>query len=179
MPAFTRTMGLKGLLKENRERILNSWFESIINTYPEETVRFLKNTKDKFHNPVGQTIKEGIEGILQELIGEGETEKITPFLDRIIRVRAIQDFTPSEAVAFIFKLKEIVRRELDADTLNPDELRRFDNKIDELALRTFDIYMSCREKIYELRATELRNWTYKLLERANLLTEGEDNFKIK
>ncbi len=172
-------MGLKGLLKENREKILNNWFEAIINTYPEETVRFLKKTKDKFHNPVGQTIREGIEGILEELIGEGETEKITPFLDRIIRVRAIQDFTPSEAVAFIFKLKEIVRAELGSQAVSPEELRLFDNKIDELALRTFDIYMSCREKIYELRATELRNWTYKLLERANLLAEGEDNFKIK
>ena len=172
-------MGIREQLKENREKILKKWFESIVETYPAETVKFLKKTKDQFHNPVGQTIREGIEGILVELTGEGEIEKITPFLDRIIRIRAIQDFTPSEAVSFIFQLKGIIRQELDVNKIDSDELTRLDKKIDELALLTFDIYMGCREKLYELKATELRNWTYKLLERANLLTEFEDNFKSK
>ncbi len=172
-------MGIREQLKENREKILKKWFESIVETYPAETVKFLKKTKDQFHNPVGQTIREGIEGILVELTGEGEIEKITPFLDRIIRIRAIQDFTPSAAVSFIFQLKGIIRQELDVNKIDSDELAGLDKKIDELALRTFDIYMGCREKLYELKATELRNWTYKLLERANLLTEFEDNFKSK
>jgi hypothetical protein len=172
-------MGIREQLKEHREKILNRWFESILKTYPAETVRFLKNTKDQFHNPVGQTIKEGIEGIFLELTGEGEIERITPFLDRIIRIRAIQDFTLSEAVAFIFQLKGIIRQEIDVNKIDSDELAALDRKIDELGLRTFDIYMGCREKIYELKATELRNWTYKLLERANLLKEFEDNFKSK
>ncbi len=172
-------MGIREQLKENREKILSRWFESILKTYPAETVRFLKKTKDQFHNPVGQTIKEGIEGILFELTGEGEIEKITPFLDRIIRIRAIQDFTPSEAVAFIFQLKGIIREEIDLDRIGSEELLGLDKKIDELALKTFDIYMGCREKLYELKATELRNWTYKLLERANLLKEFEENFKSK
>ncbi|RMG69375.1 MAG: hypothetical protein D6710_08960, partial [Nitrospirae bacterium] len=80
-------MGIREQLRQHREKILKRWFESILETYPAETVRFLKNTKDQFHNPVGQTIKEGIEGIFVELTGEGEIEKITPFLDRIIRIR--------------------------------------------------------------------------------------------
>jgi len=36
----------------------------------------------------------------------------------------------------------------------------------------FDIYMMCREKIYELKANEVRNRTYRAFKRANLITEN-------
>ena len=36
-------------------------------------------------------------------------------LDGIIRIRSIQDFTPSEAVGFIFDLKTVIRGVVDAE----------------------------------------------------------------
>jgi hypothetical protein len=50
----------------------------------------------------------------------------------------------------------------------------FESKIDDLALLSFDIYMKCREKIYELKSNEVRNMTFRLLQRANLICEIQD-----
>ncbi len=164
---------LREVLRTRRDGIVRRWFDYIIETYPEETAAFLKSKRDPFTNPVGSTIKEGIEGIIDYIVGEGE-EEVQTFLDRIIRIRAVQDFKPSEAVEFVFHLKDIVRAEVGMRLDEPEirrQLREFDSSVDKLALLAFDIFMECREKIYELKATELKNMTYKLLERAKLLDE--------
>ena len=164
-------MELKNFLSEKRTVILKKWFDLILDTYPAETARFLLNEKDPFANPVGSTIHEGLEGIYKEFLHDHDidSDNVSPFLDSIIRIRAIQDFAPSQAIAFLFPLKKIIREELKSDMqrdLISDELLILDSKIDALALLAFDIYMKCREKIYELKANELRNWTFHLLKRA-------------
>ncbi len=167
-------MRLWEVLKERKGRIAAKWFEQVVATYPEETAKFLKSKRDPFSNPVGNTIKEGIEGIINSLLDKGE--EVNTFLDRIIRIRAVQDFTPSEAVSFVFQLKDVVREEL-ADMSDEswltEEIPLFDRRVDELALKAFDIFMNCRERLYEIKVDEMRNWTFRLLERANLLEEFE------
>jgi hypothetical protein len=105
-------------------------------------------------------------------------DKVSAFLDSIIRIRAIQDFTPSEAVAFIFHLKKVIRQELGGEVLKQpgmsDELSTFDTAIDDLALYAFDLYMRCREKIYDLKAQESKNATFRLLQKAKLITKDEE-----
>jgi hypothetical protein len=169
-------MGLKNILSERKSSILASWFDCILDTYPADTARFFKSQKDRFANPVGQTIHEGIEGIFHELIQGGEIEKVSGFLDAIIRVRAIQEFSPSRAVSFIFFLKTVIRKELKdipPDAGLADELSTLESQIDSLALIAFDIFMQCREKLYDIKANEMRNMTYRLLKDANMVTEKE------
>jgi transcriptional regulator with AAA-type ATPase domain len=36
------------------------------------------------------------------------------------------------------------------------ELREMENRVDELCLLAFDVYVKCREKIWELKANEAR-----------------------
>jgi hypothetical protein len=48
-----------------------------------------------------------------------------------------------------------------------------DRQIDEMAMAAFDIYVTCREKIYELKATESRNQFFGSLKRAGLIDETE------
>lgn len=165
---------LENLLLPKKKAILKKWFDLIVETYPEETSRFLRREKDPFANPVGSTIAKGIEEVFEELLKGNDTDRFTSFLDRIIRVRAIQDFTPSQAIAFIFLLKKVVREEAEKEIREKnlsDELVRFESKIDALALLSFDIYMKCREKLYEVRANEVKNRYLYLLKRANLLYE--------
>jgi len=167
-------MKLKNLLLKNRAAILDRWFRLIIETYPSETSKFLKSQKDRFANPVGAAISEGIEGLYEHLLGEGDLVEVSSFLDRIIRIRAIQDFSPSQAVAFVFSLKKAIREQLENEIRdNPvaDELLAVESRIDDLILLSFDIYMNCREKIYEIKANEARNRTFTLLERAGLVSE--------
>lgn len=180
-------MNLKNLLSERKSAILKRWFEMILETYPADTSNFLKNQKNPFTNPVGHTIFQGIEELFNELLNGIDSDPDsfkTPFLDNIIRIRAVQDFTPSQAIAFVLLLKKVIREELKNDpTLNLlqgnsgrengiiEELLALESKIDDLALLSFDIYMKCREKIYELKANEVKNMTFRLLQRANLVCE--------
>lgn len=167
-------MKLKNLLLKNRAAILDRWFRLIIETYPSETSKFLKSQKDRFANPVGAAISEGIEGLYEHLLGESDSVEVSSFLDRIIRIRAIQDFSPSQAVAFVFSLKKAIREQLEneiRDITIAGELLAVESRIDDLILLSFDIYMNCREKVYEIKANEARNRTFTLLERAGLVSE--------
>jgi RsbT co-antagonist protein rsbRD N-terminal domain len=170
-------MKLEELLAQKKPAILKSWFNVILETYPSDTSNFLRKLKDRFANPVGHTISNGIEEIFDSLLGGGDSEKISQFLDDIIRVRAVQDFTASQAVSFIFELKRVIREELEKDKkmeVPYGELLELDGKIDALALSSFDIFMKCKEKLYDIKANELRNMTFRLLQRVNKLDEVQD-----
>ena len=99
---------------------------------------------------------------------------ITSFLDPIIRIRAVQNFTPSQATSFILSLKKVLRENLTKELRDNGataELIAFESKIDQLCLMAFDIYMQCREKIYQISANETRNRTFKAFQRAGLISE--------
>jgi hypothetical protein len=46
-------------------------------------------------------------------------------------------------------------------------------RIDELSLIAFNIYVECREKIFQLKANEVRDRTFKALRRAGLVCDLE------
>jgi len=167
---------LRDILIHKKDIILKRWFDAILDSYLPETSDHLKVDSNPFTNPVGYNISEGIEGIFNGIIVEGKTESLSPFLDQVIRIRAVQDFTPSQAVAFVFLLKNVIREELKNEIRKGmlyEELLHVESKIDDIAIRCFDLFMKCREKIYELKANELRNMTFMLLQRANQIHEME------
>ncbi len=169
-------MRISLLLLEKKPKILKKWFDLILETYPSDTANFLKGQKNRFGNPVGHTIFEGIEGILEELLQGKDADRISAFLDNIIRIRAIQNFSPSQAVSFIFLLKKVIREELANEIREHqmhEELFMLESKIDELISISFDIYIKYREKIYKMRANELLNRTSRLLKRSNMFKELE------
>ncbi len=165
-------MNLQDFLRKKKASILKRWFQLILETYPADASGFLKKEKDRFANPVGHSISSGIEALYEELLGGRDPANISRVLDEIIRVRAVQDFSPSRAIGFIFYLKKCIREEL-GDELRDDriagEFLKLESRIDNLALLSFDIYMKCREKMYEIRANEVKNRTFMLLERAGLV----------
>jgi len=124
---------------------------------------------------MAHTFSQEIEALFDDLLqGAGVGENAVSSLDRIIRIRAVQEFSPAQAVSFIFLLRKVVRDELEDQVLENgmyQELLVFESRIDDLALSAFDIYMKCREKIYELKANEVKARTYTLLKRANMLCE--------
>lgn len=170
-------MNFKGLLKEKQNIILQRWHNAVVETYPADTSDFLKKRQNRFANPVGFTITEVTEGLFEELLSEsGTAAKTAELIDRIVRIRAVQEFSPSQAISFFFSLKHIIRsivNESDPDKPMLYELAAFESKVDDIVLAAFDIFMSCREKIYEIRANEARNLTFRLLQRANLLCEKD------
>ena len=168
-------MEIRSLLGDKKAVILQLWFDAILSTYPSDTANFLKGQNNTYAGSiVGQTIYEGIEGIFDTLVGEAPADRLNSFLDNIIRVRAIQEFEPSEAVNFIFQLKQIIRNELIHDIREGgffEELMEIESRLDEYANISFDIYMKCREKLYDLKANEMRNWTYRVVKKSKMYRE--------
>ena len=84
---------------------------------------------------------------------------------------------------FIFLLKKVVRESLEKEIRQNQiygALLEFESTIDDLALFAFDIYVKCREQIYELKTDELKRMTYTLLKKANLMYEIPDQeFEVK
>ncbi len=164
---------LRDLLSRKRSSIVEKWFDLLLETYPEDTSKFLRREKDPFANPVRNTILQGIEGLCDEILKEDESpEALNAFLDKIIRIRAVQDFSPSQALAFVFFLKTVIRdvlgKEIRENHLH-EPLLLLESRIDEMALRAFDVYMGCREEIYELRVGEVkrqREAAFRMLERS-------------
>lgn len=171
-------MGLEKLLAQKKSAILTQWFAMVAETYPADTAHFLQSRKDSFANPVGSTIRKGLNSVYDELLKGLDHDALAVVLDPIVRIRAVQDFTPSQATSFIFFLKQAIRNHLEAelgDLRLSAELLRFESRIDDLSLIAFNIYMQCREKIYELKANEIKKRTFSALKRANLLTENPED----
>lgn len=171
-------MKLNKFLLERKTAILKEWFDAVAETYPNETSSFLKKQKAQFTNPVGYTLSEGLEHLFDALLQGMLPDDVSRFLDSIVRLRAIQEFAPSEAVMFIFRLKKVVRQELGNELLQQqgivEELATFESTVDDLALYAFDLYVKCREKIFELKANEAKNMTFRLLQQARLIVDNQD-----
>jgi hypothetical protein len=169
---------LKNILSEKKPDILRQWIDYILDTYPAETAKFLREKKNRFTNPVAHSVSEGAEGIFDNLLLGFDQNKVSVFLDTIIRIRAIQEFTPSQAIAFVFALKKIIRDELAKEIRESglsDEMTQLDQDIDSLGLLAFDIFMRCREKLYDIKANEMRHMTFRLLQKANLICEQPED----
>jgi hypothetical protein len=170
-------MVLKDFLVQKRSAILKKWFDLILQDYPQETQGFLKREKNPFANPVGSHILEGMEGLYENLLQESDFIKTSAFLDPIIRIRAVQNISPSMAVAFIPSLKQIIKGLLPSETsenrLLWEDLREVESRIDKLTLLAFDTYMACREKIYEIRINE-KNRSARVLERIHSAQEKRE-----
>jgi len=171
-------MGLEGLLEKHKRTIVNKWFDLVARTYPPDTAQFLKRQKDPFANPVGRTTFKGLEGMYDQLMGKMDDEAIVPFLDPIIRIRAVQSFTPSKAAGFVFSLKSIVRETVGGQLREKEELKELaalDERIDRIGLLAFDIYMRCREQVYRLKANEIRNRVFSAFHRAGLVADTPED----
>ena len=161
---------LREILKSRRSEIIKRWSQLVRDTYPSETSRFLVNQTDQFANPVGAALSRITDQLFDLLVDKDLLwEEAGRILDDFVRIRAVQQFSPSHAVGFVFLVKRAVREHLSQDLTNAElwqELLVFESKVDNLALLSFDLYMRCREKLFEIRATEIRNRTSRIVDRA-------------
>lgn len=169
-------MDLKKFLTDNHKNICSQWTDAIIKTYPEEGGKFFSATPNQFSNPVGHTFRSNIERIFLTLANGADVSECSKDLDGILRIRAVQGFSPSVALCFVPALKEIVYQEI--LRRNPAEpvnsiLHDWNITVDRLTMLGFDLYMNCREVLWQQKANQLYNRTHKLLERANLLKNEE------
>lgn len=155
-------MKLTEALRDNRERILDIWIERTLDSY--ESPDFFKKSKDMFANPVGGNIKTGLSELFDLLVAASDPGAYHKALDQVMRIRAVQEFTPAQAVAPVLELKWVVRQVLSGlkqeERPQPTELDNFDCDVDRAALAAFNIYVECRERLYQTRIRELKSGTH-------------------
>ena len=160
---------LNSILADKKSSILKKWFDAVIEGPASGTSGHFRIKGDAFANPTGNTVSTGMEGILDGLFSGAGGEVFSELLGNIVRIRAVQDLHPSQALSFIFSLKRIIREELRAEIADQHlskEILSLESDIDRLALSAFDIFMECREKIYEIKANEARRANFRLLRMA-------------
>ena len=150
-------------LAATKSAIVKEWLARTLESYPKHSCRFLSQEKDPFRNPVGVTLAEAFGALFDQLIEGPEATTLSRLLEPIVRIRAVQDFSPSQAVAFLFLLKRVMRGTL-GDELRCDPhgegLAMVEARIDDMALLAFDLFMKCREQICQIKANEAKRRTF-------------------
>ena len=167
-------MTLRELLRDNKSGIVKRWQEYALSSYAADASGFMKSEKDRFANPVGHSLIAGTEAIFDNLLDDMNAESVCSHLDAMIKVRAIQELTPSQAVSFVFSLKQAIRHEIGDRIEGPRliaELGDTDAKIDQIALFAFDIYARCRDKVCELRINEVKRSVAAVMQRLGVDVE--------
>ncbi|QJB56240.1 RsbRD N-terminal domain-containing protein [Pseudodesulfovibrio sp. zrk46] len=167
-------MTFESELATRKDELSEKWAELILQTYPKETQKIWTRQKDRFQNPVGAAIFEATRALFDHVIEWQDATKIAEELDRVIRIRSVQDFTPSQAVSFVFLLKKLLRdeyfKQMDKEG-KLAELLRFEAKVDNLAMMAFDIYSKDREQVFRMRVDEVKRAQSQLLKRAGMIAD--------
>jgi hypothetical protein len=170
-------MKLENLLIERKSAMFKQWLNALLESYPPDAQRFFRKEKSRFANPVGQTLATQMSELYDGLLKGVEEATLSGCLDGIIRIRAVQDFKPSQAIGFILHLKEILHKALEREMASDEmaaDLAALEKRIDRTVLLAFDLYEQCRQKIYQLRVDECKRQVSGLLRRANLVCEIPD-----
>jgi hypothetical protein len=150
-------MNLKCLLLQKKEAILQGWLNEIYGSYVTGTDKFLQNGNDRFANPVGYTISANAGRLLDALISGDDPGTLHGCLEKIIRIRAVQDFTPAQSVAFMTELKTIIRSRVLPSAVKYgllEELNEFETQIDSLGCTSAELYVNIKNQIRELVVKE-------------------------
>jgi len=154
-------MNLSETLQEKKKQIKTVWADRTLDSYTSSG--FFKKSLDAIANPTGANIRDGLSRILDLLLDGADHQEYAQPLDQIIRIRAVQDFSPSQAVVPFLEIKWVIRQILNDDKNTrhlTQELAELDCEIDRLALAAFDKYMECREQLYQVRIKELKSGSY-------------------
>ncbi len=149
-------MSLEVLLVPKKKAIVQKWIDQVLDSYG--SPEFFKTQKDRFANPIGSTISRGLQNLFVILVEERELGEAAKPLEEIIKIRAVQEFSPSSAVFFVYLLKDIVREEMTKEQNREEVLNTLsilDSRIDKVALMAFDYYMDCRERLHRIRVNEV------------------------
>jgi len=151
-------MDLAEVFRNHREKIIDQWVDYTLSTYPSS--EFFKKETDKFSNPIGASIRDGLEKLFELLATGADPEEFKGPVEQIVRIRAVQNFSPAEAVAPLNAVKHITRNLLESDKEWPalvKDIYDFEFAVDLAVLAAFDIYMDYRETLYSIRLREIKS----------------------
>jgi RsbT co-antagonist protein rsbRD N-terminal domain len=142
---------------QTRQVIAEQWLGRVLGTYPGQAAAFLAEERDPFRNPVGNTFRQALATLTDEVLLGMNQDRVRAALDSIVQIRAVQDLTPSHALEFLFQLKPILSRHAPGP-----ELDQLYSRVDGMVLLALDLYMKYRQRTFEARANEVKRRVYVL-----------------
>lgn len=161
-------------IESQRGAILEEWREALFATYSDEAHRFLKGNRDRIGNPIGQAILRATEESLPFLFGTEDAKCNYSAINDLIRIRAVQDFTASQAAGIFQALKKVLFDHLWSFNLSETQMRKFFallSRVDEMQLTAFELYTSHRARLAEIRVDESRRRYARVLTDSRFLVE--------
>jgi len=159
-------MNFQEALAEKKTHIVQQWIEAVMSTYSADGASFFLKQKDRFANPLGFAAKTGLTAVYEQLAGERPCHSIPPELRQFVKLRSVQNFSPSAALGFVYLLKAIVVENLGAKNVAGmgGEWIAFEAKIDALALSLFDLYTEDRELLSRVKIDEYKRGNHVMAE---------------
>jgi len=106
-------MDLDEAFRNHKEKIVAKWVEYTLATY--SSSGFFLREHDRFANPIGGNVREALARLFTLLARNADVKEMMAPLEQLISIRAVQEFSPSQAVAPLNAVKHIAREVLSAD----------------------------------------------------------------
>lgn len=171
-------MTLAQRITSGKESLVDRWYDLVLATYPGETAKLWRKDRGLFTNPVGQTTRRALSDLVEHLLAWSDASAICASLDEVVKIRAVQDFSPAKAMSFIFLLKKALREVFAEDIAKGGfeaELTAFEARVDNMALMGFDVYVREREKIFTMRVDEFKRTHRMLFRKTGIMCETTDS----
>ncbi|MDR2745541.1 MAG: RsbRD N-terminal domain-containing protein [Desulfovibrio sp.] len=154
-------MNLSECFRNRREDMLRLWTEAVYAAIPFDPKGVLRTVTDPFGNPGADMIREAADALYGAVAGE-ETAiaDVKAALERFVKLRAVQQSAPSQALGVFYLLKPIMRERLLPHCTAPEEVNDYltaESRLDSLVLLAFDMYAAARETLAESRVREIRD----------------------
>lgn len=160
---------------ELKEKISARWGEFIYATYPFDTTGFLRSRKNEFSNPVGHATEKAVTLMVAAICGDDMVDgEVESALADLIRVRAIQQFTPEQATGIIFCVKPILREEILPMYAGQEGFANYlamESRVDSLCLMAFRMYSEDRERMHMLKVDEYKRRYTQIIRRAEMIVD--------
>jgi len=148
------------LCRAAQEQILAQWNEAVFASYPLAMPGFARTKTDQFRNPGGHAIRLALEEIYNSVSGGLSSEiLLRSSLEMFVKLRAVQDFTPVQALGVVYLLKPLLRERVLPACLQSGLLEEYldaESRLDTAALLACDIYVTSRERVFEERIGEIK-----------------------
>jgi len=180
---------LKNILSEKRSVILERWVDQILDTYPSDTASFMRDKKADLQS-CSHSISRCWGHLRRPPSGNWSGQGFC-ISRQYHQNTAIQDFTPSQAISFVFFLKKIIRDELAAGISEKslaDEMIQLEAQIDSLdSLRSTFLCAAGEAVWYQGKWNEKHDfilcrkqiWSVRSRRRTDVQTVTLNNFKRK
>ncbi len=157
---------LEQVLFSKKGAILEEWRRLVLATYAAETAAFLTLERDRFCNPVGHALTQTGDALFEIAMTGMERERAEEDLRDIVRIRAVQDFSPSRALSFVDAMRKAIRHEALPMVVEETGFRHLlciESRLDEAMLVAIDLYVACKKRIDDIRVKEAKAEKERLL----------------